>query len=391
MKFFFSTILAVFLAVQVFGAQVAEVDQIAQQAQRAFGKEDFEGAARLYERLVKLEPLVAEFHSKLGIAYFSSGRPGDAIPPLRQALKLKPSLAQAHSYLGVSLAETGECQEALPHLKQRPASIKDPQLKRTLGTAGLKCAMALDQEQDALGFLSRLERDFPKDPEVLYLSVHVYSDLSTRASQRLLMTAPASYQTHVLNAEALEFQDKWEEAAGEYRRVLEQNPSLPGIHYRLGRLLLTAPKTASTMEDARREFEEELKTDPANAGAEYILGELARQARQWPEAIKHFSRSTELDQRFADAFIGYGKSLVSAGRPAEAIRPLAAAVRLDPENPVPHYQLSFAYRRAGRGDDAEKELLAYRKAMDNARQTTQEMRSAILGRMTPAQTAEAPE
>src|SRR2546425_5438590 len=44
------------------------------------------------------------------------------------------------------------------------------------------------------------------------------------------------------------------------------------LHYRFGRLLLTAPKTATTADSARREFEEELKLDPSNAGAEYILG-----------------------------------------------------------------------------------------------------------------------
>src|SRR2546425_1393128 len=163
------------------------------------------------------------------------------------------------------------------------------------------------------------------------------------------------------------------------------------LHYRFGRLLLTAPKTATTADSARREFEEELKLDPSNAGAEYILGELARQARQFPEAVAHFSRSAELDPQFADAFIGLGKSLVSAGRPSDAIAPLETAVRLQPENAVAHYQLSFAYRRAGRPQDAEKELVAYRQATDRARRTTQDIRSALLGRMTPAQTEEPPE
>ena len=58
-----------------------------------------------------------------------------------------------------------------------------------------------------------------------------------------------------LNAEALETQGKWEEAAEEYRKILEQNPRLPGIHYRLARLILSAPKTATTMDDAGKELE----------------------------------------------------------------------------------------------------------------------------------------
>ena len=88
-------------------------------------------------------------------------------------------------------------------------------------------------------------------------------------------------QVHELNGEALEMQGQWDQALDEYRRVLGMNPNLPGIHYRLGRLLLSKPRSSTTLSEAQHEFEEELKIDPANAGAEYILGELARQARQW--------------------------------------------------------------------------------------------------------------
>ena len=36
-------------------------------------------------------------------------------------------------------------------------------------------------------------------------------------------------------------QGKYDEAAAEYRKILEMNPLLPGIHYRLGRVLLAKP------------------------------------------------------------------------------------------------------------------------------------------------------
>src|SRR6058998_3557549 len=99
--------------------------------------------------------------------------------------------------------------------------------------------MSRSQPDEAVSFVQMLSREFPNDPEVLYLTVHLYSDLSIRASQKLLQTAPESYQVHLLNAEALETQGKWQEAAAEYRTVLSQNPRVPGIHYRMGRLLLS--------------------------------------------------------------------------------------------------------------------------------------------------------
>lgn len=372
-------------------APSAEVTELARQAQKALDQGDSETAVRDYGRLVKMAPAVADYHLNLGIAYYSSDRPFDAVEPLRQALKLKPALAQARYYLGASLAESGRCEEAIPLLLRDGPRVAEPQLKRTVEADGLKCAMALDQEDRALDFLRLLRRDFPKDPEVLYLTVHVYSDLSTRASQRLLVDAPASYQVHLLDAEILEMQEKWDEAEAEYRRVLAIDPHVAGMHFRIGRLLLTRPKTATTMADAKREFEAELKSDPNNAAAEYVLGELARQAREFLEAIEHFSRASKLDPSFVDAFIGLGKSLVAAGRIPEAVAPLEAAAKLEPQNPVAHYQLAYAYRRAGRTQDADRELVAYRQTNEQARRNLQDIRAAVTGRTTPAQTAEPPE
>src|SRR5207249_234228 len=97
--------------------------------------------------------------------------------------------------------------------------VPNSPMKRTIGTDAIRCSLFLDQGGDAVDLLHSLNRDFPNDPDLLYLSSHVYSDLSTRASQQLLNTAPESYQAHQLNAEVLELQGKNSEAADEYRRV----------------------------------------------------------------------------------------------------------------------------------------------------------------------------
>jgi len=222
--------------------------------------------------------------------------------------------------------------------------------------------MLISQTGAAVDFLQMLNREFPNDPEVLYLSVHTYSDLSTKAAQQLAVTAPNSIEGHKLDAEALEAQGKWDAAEKEYKAVLAQNPQLPGIHFLLGRLLLSKPDVGPTAgEDAKREFLAELKIDPSNAGAEYVLGEMARQDSQWDNAIRHFSRATELDAGFGDAFLGLGSALLSAKRFADAIPPLQTAVKLEPRNPGAHYNLATALTRAGRKEEAEKEFAIHRQ------------------------------
>jgi tetratricopeptide (TPR) repeat protein len=283
---------------------------------------------------------------------------------------------------GMALAEAGRCHEAIPLLKKELPQITNPDLKRSAGLAGVRCAMGVNQPEDAADFIRALTRDFPQDAEVLYQAVHVYSDLSLKSSQDLLIKAPGSYQLRLLNAEALETQERWNEAASAYRAVLAQYPDLPGIHYRLGRLLLSLPESAATpqtRDEARREFEEELKINPRNAGAEYVLGELARQARDWAQAADHFAKAARLNPAFPDAHIGWGRSLISDRKFDEAVKPLEQAVKLQPENPAAHYHLAVAYSRTGRKEAAEKESAAFRQASERSRQVKQDVQTGILG------------
>jgi tetratricopeptide (TPR) repeat protein len=262
---------------------------------------------------------------------------------------------------GVELAKTGHCKEALPILRKTSAMVADKDLEHDVGFAGVRCAMFADQPDAAIDFLRLLNREFPHDPDVLYLSVHTYSDLSTRASSQLANTAPTSYQSQEISAEALEMQGKWDDAANIYRLILKQNPNLAGIHYRLGRVLVSKPDFGPVAaEEAKHEFEKELQIDSANAGAEYVLGEIAKQQQQWDDAIQHFSRAARLDASFGDAFVGWGGSLVEVKKFSDAVAPLETAVKLEEKNPAAHYLLAIAYARSGRKEDGEKEFAIHR-------------------------------
>ena len=246
--------------------------------------------------------------------------------------------------------------------------MADGETKRKAGLATVRCAMKLDEADAALAALEWLNRDFPKDPDVLYVTTHAYSDLATRASQKLAVDAPQSYQARELFAESLEVQGKWNEAADEYRKILAAHPDLPGMHYRLGRIILSAPPTATTPQDAAQEFEAELKVDPKNAEAEYILGELARQAQRWDDAISHLSNATRLDPSLAIAYIALGMSLNSAEKFSDSIAPLEKYVQMQPKDPAGHYQLAIACARSGRREEAQKQMALQRDLVNKSRE-----------------------
>jgi tetratricopeptide (TPR) repeat protein len=277
----------------------------------------------------------------------------------------RPSSPTAAAERAISLAAAGHCTEAIPELRKTIRSVTNSDLKKLAGLHGLRCSMIRNLPLDAEEFLVALRRAFPKDPEVLYQATHAYADLSSRASQELMREAPFSYHAHELGAESLEQQGNWDGAAAEYRKILEINSALPGIHFRLGRVLLSKPNpTAEAVQEAKRNFELELKIDPQNAGAEGILGEIASHAGDTAAAIDHYKRATTLDAGFAEAYVGLGSALVSEKRYAEAVPPLETAVKLAPDDPMAHYNLATALSRVGRKEEADREFAIHRKMQE---------------------------
>jgi tetratricopeptide (TPR) repeat protein len=267
---------------------------------------------------------------------------------------------------GITLAHNGRCKEALPLLKKAGPHVTEKDLQHEGGVAEVGCAMALDQRDTAVEALRALSREFPQDPEVLYLTVHTYSDISSRTAEQLAKTAPNSVSAHQLLAESFEMQGKWDEAAKEYRAILQTSSQARGIHFRLGRLLLSKPDPGpGVVEEAKKEMQLEIELDANNAGAEYVLGEMARHDQQWDDAIAHFSRAAKLDSSFSDAYLGMGTSLLQLKRFPEAVAALETTVKLEPGNPDAHYNLAMAYSRSGRKQDADKEFAIHRQMTEH--------------------------
>jgi tetratricopeptide (TPR) repeat protein len=267
-----------------------------------------------------------------------------------------PATATQTMEQAIDLAAQGRCSEALPVLKKSTPRVVDKNLAYRAQMAAVRCAMSLGDEQTTLNTLMTLRRDFPKDPQVLYITTHFLSEMAARASQELQAAAPNSYQARELEAESYESQNKLEDAAAVYRKIIEDDPKVAGVHYRLGRVALARPSSPENTEEARREFEQELAMDPANASAEFWLGEIARRSGQWDDAISRFQSASKHDPGFAEAFLALGLTMNSAGRFTDAVAPLERYVKMVPEDPAGHYQLSVAYVRTGRKADATREI-----------------------------------
>lgn len=264
---------------------------------------------------------------------------------------------------GITLGTRGHCKEAMPILKRVIPKLQDKDLLHDAVMAQAQCGMAVDQRAAVAESLIVLTREFPGDPKVLYITTRYYSELANRTAQELIQKAPSSPEAETLIAEAFQAQGKWDDAAAQFRKILEQNPNQPGIHYQLGRILLSKPLDPTVTEEATKEFEAELKINPTSPAAEFMLGDLAWRNQKADEAIEHFSRATQFDAGLAEAYLGLGIALNAAGKHSEAIAPLKKYTEMDPSDPAGYYQLATAYARTGNKPEADR-LLALQRQME---------------------------
>jgi tetratricopeptide (TPR) repeat protein len=367
-------VLTLMLLVVMFGAGLqagqapnVRLQQLSEQGQRALAEHRYADAERAYEELRQLAPGTGEVHATLGLIYFQQRKYSDAAATLREAIKLKPSLPNVDLLLAMSLSELGHHAEALPDLEKGFRRSTDPAMKRAAGLRLQRSYTELRREADAVAVFLELARVFPDDPEVLYHGSRLTANLAYVTIQKLNRVAPDSIWMHLTAGEVQETQGGYDAAIREYKAALAIDPARPGVHFRLGRVLLARASltpSANTLADARAEFEEELRLDPTSANAAYEVAEIHRKSGQLEQAQAFFERAVKYYPDFEEALVGLGRTLVAVGDADLGVKRLREAVALNPSNEVAWYQIAQAYKARGDAAGQEKALVEYQRLRD---------------------------
>ncbi len=285
-----------------------------------------------------------------GIAAFNEGRYSIALEKLKQTNSTDTT---AQAFLGLTEAALGDCTAALPKLTAVPTG--EPDLYRLSNLAAVKCYSASGNESKTFSLLENMQRKFPNDPDVLYLTARLHMKAFNDATYAMFQRTAGSYRVHELSAEIFEVQTRYTDAVAEYRKAIELNPSAPDLHFRLGRALLLESHNPDSLHKASQEFQAELKVNPEDAACEFQLGQIAQVEGQKQEARAHFERALSLSPNFVQALIALGKIDTQDKQLDRAIARLTRATDLQPSNETAHYALLTAYRDSGDMEKAKAE------------------------------------
>jgi cytochrome c-type biogenesis protein CcmH/NrfG len=138
---------------------------------------------------------------------------------------------------------------------------------------------------------------------------------------------------------------------------------LPGVHFELAELLRSS-EDAAAKKEAEQQYRTALTENPQDEKSILRLAEIDEQKGDVQKSYEGFAKAVALQPADADAKLGLAKSLIEMNQTDKAQKLLEETVQLEPTNAIAHYRLGTLYRKAGRADDAKREVELYKKYKD---------------------------
>ena len=126
------------------------------------------------------------------------------------------------------------------------------------------------------------------------------------------------------------------QARAMYHRAIAMDPTFPMPHAGLALAGIMdylndwAADPAAALDDAEKCARRALELGPQEPVSHLALGNVLLWRRDHDGALSEFRRALALDRSYAQGYSATGMVLMYAGRPAEALEPIAMAMRLDP-------------------------------------------------------------
>jgi len=326
-----------------------DFDQVAARAEQARGANRIEEAMELYRKALSLRPRWAEGWWYLGALLYERDAFADAAVALSKATALSPKVGTTWVMLGLCEFKLGRFGDALTHIRQgrKLGASADPQFKQVMlyheGVL-LIGKGEFEQAQETLGLLSRDGVENEDVTNALGLSVLRirFSDLIAGDSALRQLVRRAGLAEH------LAAQKKFDEALGEYERLVTDFPAKPNVQYAFGRYLLTSRDE----ERAVVAFQHEIENNPTHLPAHLLLASTKLNLKDFAGGLPYAEKAVKLDSRSPLGHYLLGSLLLENDQTAQAITELETAGRLAPNEPKIYFALARAYARANRQKDA---------------------------------------
>ena len=291
----------------------------------ALKRGSYRNAIALLRKAAEIDPLTAGAPAEGTIesaAMLRDGRLTAAIARLRQAVDLGPDASEVHRVLGMAYWADEQYSGAIEQLEAAVRLRPDDERSR----------VALADVLIAGGNLAGAEQTL----------------------KEAIRLVPRSGQAHHNLGRLYDFQQRWSDAAREFRTAGDLNPVVGSdyLYATMAHACLAQPDHACAVDAAAKRVD----INPNNGDAHRALGEIHLQLGEHEQALTEFLAALLVNPQDAESFAAIAQIHLRTGRYPAAIEAAQRALDINPTHKTAPYALGSALTRAGRIDEGAAAL-----------------------------------
>ncbi|MBI2295002.1 MAG: tetratricopeptide repeat protein, partial [Betaproteobacteria bacterium] len=309
------------------------------------------GAEFLCEEVLQRAPRNPDALCLLGLTRLATGRAGDAVPPLQQAVAASPDHGAALEHLGLAYLHLGRFAQAESVLRDAAA------LRAAPASAFMRLGAAMLHQGRPAEALPVLRRAVTLDPQGTECRLNLGQALArtgdpagARVEFETVLRIDPGHADALFNLGVICLERGELDGARQwFERVLARSPGYADALVNLGIVL----QKQSHLDEAAACLRKALALDPANAAAGNNLARTLALQGRLEAAREQYLAALRAAPGFAPAHEGLASVCLALGRVGEAISHLRATLQAEPDNPDALPALAKALFEVGQLDEAE--------------------------------------
>ncbi len=274
----------------------------------------------------------------------------DALSLYRQALHLRADLHEVHAAIAEIYRLTGH-----PKWEEIELQKEGTLPARDCAKQSLACSF---EQGDYTRVLQ--QADTSKDVEAVFWVTRAYDRLASAAFAKL-DELPESADRHQVMAQMYAIQNRYVDAAREWREALQMAPN--NLPYEKG--FAVALYENREYESAEQLLHKLLQVEPDSARWNFMLGSSLLNQHRVEEAVPYLTQAIKKNPKLPQLQQALAMAYMQSGNVQAAIPYLESALTLDTDGSL-RYQLAQAYQRTGRHREADEMLRQYEQMRKEA-------------------------
>jgi len=297
------------------------------EARRLSQQGKFDEAIAQLQTLAAQTPKPAGLAHELGAAYYKKGDYLKAAESLKQAVAEDPTDKEAVQLLGLSYYLSGRPAEAVPYLEKVQTWYPRANVDASY-ILGISYIQSKDYPQARKAFARMF--DVPPDSGASYLFTarmlfrQEFIPVAEEYAQKAILADPKLPLAHQLLGEIHMFMSKIPEAINDFQQELSINPANPVAYYKLG----DAYSRVQKYDEAERLLQRSIWLDATSTGPYILLGKVLEKKGEPVLALRTLQRAATMDPNNPMTHQLLGQAYRDTGKTDEAERELKIAEQL---------------------------------------------------------------